>query len=193
MGVGDEHGIDPPEAVLGEPLHGAVQEALPDVYHYRPGAAKPSRQPCARPAEYSEGAGRTGRRLTLARRPSRGRGARQRCCPADHPSWGWIRATRRARQHTLLFFRPSGVSVARQALHGLAPGGAVRQSTCGRVDEVPVPRRMSSTESSRPLIAGESASMDPMSAFWRAQRDGDGGSERGLRARRSGGGELISR
>ena len=53
---------------------------------------------------------------------------------------------------TRLFFRPSGVSVDRHVLHGFAPGGAVRQSTCGSVDEVPVPSRISSTGSSRPEV-----------------------------------------
>ena len=51
-------------------------------------------------------------------------------------------------QRTLMFFLPSGRSVEIQVRHCLASGGAVRQSTWGRLDEVPVPRKMSSTGSS---------------------------------------------
>ena len=47
-----------------------------------------------------------------------------------------------------MFLFPSGWSVDKHVRQGLASGGAVRQSTCGRVDEVPVPRKMSSTGSS---------------------------------------------
>lgn len=43
------------------------------------------------------------------------------------------------------FFFPCSVNVDRHVLQGLSPGGAVRHSTCGRLDEVPVPRKMSST------------------------------------------------
>ena len=32
----------------------------------------------------------------------------------------------------------------RHALHGGLPGGAVKQSTCGILEDVPVPRKMSS-------------------------------------------------
>jgi hypothetical protein len=42
------------------------------------------------------------------------------------------------------FFFPCGVNVDRHALHGALPGGAVRQSTCGTLEDVPVPRKMSS-------------------------------------------------
>ena len=59
-----------------------------------------------------------------------------------------------------MFFFPSGWSVDQHVRHFFAPGGAVRQSTCGMVEEVPVPRRMTSTEPS--LGAGEKASMEPM-------------------------------
>lgn len=46
---------------------------------------------------------------------------------------------------TLMFFFPSGVSVERQVRHGFELGGAVKQSTCGIVDDVPVPKKISST------------------------------------------------
>ena len=42
------------------------------------------------------------------------------------------------------FFFPCGVNVDRHALHCGLPGRAVRQSTCGMLEEVPVPRKMSS-------------------------------------------------
>ena len=40
MGVSEEHGIDLSEAVLWEPFHSRVEEALPDVYHDRPAWAQ---------------------------------------------------------------------------------------------------------------------------------------------------------
>lgn len=60
-----------------------------------------------------------------------------------------------------MFFFPSGASVERQVLQGFAPGGAVRQSTCGKQDDVPVPRKISSTGSEN---AAEAESMEPMAA-----------------------------
>lgn len=58
-----------------------------------------------------------------------------------------------------MFFFPSGRSVDKHVRQGLASGGAVRQSTCGRLDEVPVPRKMSSTGSSG---KGVSIAREPM-------------------------------
>lgn len=58
-----------------------------------------------------------------------------------------------------MFFFPSGRSVERQVRHGLASGGAVRQSTWGTVDEVPVPRKMSSMGSA---VWNDARSRDPM-------------------------------
>lgn len=58
-----------------------------------------------------------------------------------------------------MFFLPSGRSVEIQVRHCLASGGAVRQSTWGRLDEVPVPRKMSSTGSS---VWKEVKSREPM-------------------------------
>jgi hypothetical protein len=55
---------------------------------------------------------------------------------------------RRSKTRTRVFFFPSGWRVERHVLQGIAPGGAVRQSTWGRVEDVPVPSRMSSTLSS---------------------------------------------
>lgn len=44
-----------------------------------------------------------------------------------------------------MFFFPSGVSVERHVSHGLgSSGGRVKQSTCGTLEEVPVPRKMNS-------------------------------------------------
>lgn len=65
-----------------------------------------------------------------------------------------------------MFFLPSGRRVERHVLHGLASGGAVKQSTCGRLEEVPVPRKMSSTGSSG---KGATISREPMNivARWR--------------------------
>lgn len=45
----------------------------------------------------------------------------------------------------LIFFFPSGVNVDIHALQGLSSGGAVRHSTWGILDDVPVPRKTSST------------------------------------------------
>jgi hypothetical protein len=45
------------------------------------------------------------------------------------------------------FFFPCGVNVDRHVLHGTLSGGAVRQSTCGTLEDVPVPRKTSSTGS----------------------------------------------
>ena len=75
-----------------------------------------------------------------------------------------VRVAKGQNRRTLLFFCASGdgSSVARQALQGFEPGGAVRQSTCGRVDEVPVPSRISSTGSSLPMMEGKSASIEPI-------------------------------
>jgi hypothetical protein len=42
------------------------------------------------------------------------------------------------------FFFPCGVNVDTHALHSVLPGGAVKQSTFGTLEEVPVPRKMSS-------------------------------------------------
>jgi hypothetical protein len=44
-----------------------------------------------------------------------------------------------------LFFLPSSVNADRHVLHGLWPGNAIRHSTCGTLDEAPVPSRIIST------------------------------------------------
>ena len=66
---------------------------------------------------------------------------------------------------TRLFFLPSGLSVDRHVRQGFMEGGRVKQSTCGRVEEVPVPRRMNST-TSLSLMLWARASMEPMSTSW---------------------------
>ena len=45
-----------------------------------------------------------------------------------------------------MFFFPSGVKVERQGRHGTLSGGAVKQSTRGKLLEVPVPRNISSID-----------------------------------------------
>jgi hypothetical protein len=45
-----------------------------------------------------------------------------------------------------LFFFPWGVNADRHVLHGVSPGNAVRHSTCGTLDEAPVPSNMISAE-----------------------------------------------
>jgi hypothetical protein len=45
----------------------------------------------------------------------------------------------------LIFLFPSGDKVERQVRHALSEsGGAVKQSTCGTLEDVPVPRKISS-------------------------------------------------
>jgi hypothetical protein len=46
-----------------------------------------------------------------------------------------------------MFFFPEGQSVEVHVGHGSAPGGAVRQSMSGRLEDAPVPRKMNSTSS----------------------------------------------
>lgn len=59
------------------------------------------------------------------------------------PSFAFILTT--ADVFLLILFFPSGVRVDRHVLHFRPSGGDVKQSTCGRLDEVPVPRKISST------------------------------------------------
>lgn len=44
-----------------------------------------------------------------------------------------------------IFFFPSGVNVEVHVLHGISSGPAVRHSMWGKLDEVPVPRKMNSS------------------------------------------------
>jgi hypothetical protein len=46
-----------------------------------------------------------------------------------------------------LFFFPWGVNADKHVLHGFPPGNAVRHSTCGTLDEAPVPSKIISAES----------------------------------------------
>lgn len=58
----------------------------------------------------------------------------------------------------LAFFFPSGVSADVQALHCGSPGEAVRHFICGRLLEVPVPRKMNSRSPPPEDEDGEDAS-----------------------------------
>lgn len=59
-----------------------------------------------------------------------------------------------------IFFLPCGVNVDKHVLHGALPGGAVRQSTCGMLDDVPVPRKMSSIGAYPLAVRSEDDSMN---------------------------------
>lgn len=69
------------------------------------------------------------------------------------PSFAFMRNT--ALVFLRIFFRPSGLRVDKHVLHCGSPGGAVKQAICGRLDDVPVPRKMSSSASSSTTSAFE--------------------------------------
>lgn len=48
-----------------------------------------------------------------------------------------------------MFLFPSGRNVERHVRHCFPPGGSVKHSMCGRLDDVPVPKKISSTLLSR--------------------------------------------
>ena len=139
MCVSDQHCVYTPQPVLREPFHSSALETLADINDDGPGGAASNEQQCGRHP--------VGRR-TSSRHRSRELGGRQMCSAIrQRKARNDVQRIGRG-QRTLMFFLPSGRSVEIQVRHCLASGGAVRQSTWGRLDEVPVPRKMSSTGSS---------------------------------------------
>ena len=53
----------------------------------------------------------------------------------------------RALVFLLAFFLPSGLNVDKHVVHTRSPGDAVKHLICGRLLEVPVPRKMNSSSS----------------------------------------------
>jgi hypothetical protein len=116
MGMRDQHGIDPSQSILREPLNSGCLEILPDVDD-----DSPEVQPLLKPTF-----GRCRTRTNLG-----------------FPSFPSIRIT--VEVFLRIFFFPSGLKVDRHVLQGVAVSGAVRQDTFGKLPDVPVPKKMSST------------------------------------------------
>lgn len=116
MSMRDQHGVNPSQTILWEPLDSGCLEVLSDVDNDGPEIQhllKPAFRHC-----------RTGTNLIF-------------------PSFPSIRIT--VEVFLLIFFFPSGLNVDRHVLQGVAVSGAVRQDTFGKLPDVPVPKKMSST------------------------------------------------
>lgn len=116
MRMCDENGVYSSQAILRKPFESGSLEVLADIYNDRP------------EHETIQSSGQT----------PYSESDTHRC----FPSFPLIR--RAAEVFLLMFFFPSGVSVERHVRHGRSSGPAVKHSICGRLDEVPVPRKMTS-------------------------------------------------
>lgn len=86
----------------------------------------------------------------------------------------------------LVFFFPSGVRVDKHVLHGFSPGNAVKHSIWGKLEDVPVPRKINSNPSSTCFNAGDDITAIIQSGCQRGTRyAGTGRVAKKVRVRRS--------
>ncbi len=127
MCMGNQHGVDPSQSVLWEPLDRGCLEIFADVDNDGPEE---------HPLLLKPALGRYSGRTNLI-----------------FPSFPSIRIT--VDVFLRIFFFPSGLRVERHVLQGVAPSGAVRQDTFGKLPDVPVPKKMNSILGADSGIGGE--------------------------------------